>query len=230
MRLRHITAAQTRTAILDAVHALLAAPDAGRLTLDGVARKAGVTRATVYNQFGSRQALLTSAFSDQGRLIRYDRVIAATEIAEPSAALSATLREACRAWETIAPSIRRVLALQVLDPEIGLVVDRCEQARRAQMSGLAQRLDAPVGRQPQRRFGAMTNPLVYFQFRADGSAASGSAPVEPHGRGRSGIRRGRRRRRDDDHRAPTFDPASRTACLSGGSSDGAAAPGERRGA
>ena len=46
MRLRRITAAQTRTAILDAVHALLAAPDAGRLTLDEVARKAGVTRAT----------------------------------------------------------------------------------------------------------------------------------------------------------------------------------------
>ena len=64
MRLRRITAAQTRTAILDAVHALLAASDAGRLTLDEVARKAGVTRATVYNQFGSRQALLTSISHD----------------------------------------------------------------------------------------------------------------------------------------------------------------------
>jgi AcrR family transcriptional regulator len=173
MRLRRITAAQTRTAILDAVHALLAAPDAGRLTLDEVARKAGVTRATVYNQFGSRQALLTSAFSDQGRLIRYDRVMAATEIAEPIAALSATVRETCRAWETIAPSIRRVLALAVLDPEIGLVVDRYEQARRAQMSGLAQRLDAPVGGAAAAAIlGAMTNPLVYFQFRADASAAT----------------------------------------------------------
>jgi AcrR family transcriptional regulator len=155
------------------VHALLAEPGAGSLTLDEVAGKAGVTRATVYNQFGSRQTLLTAAFADQGRLIRYDRVIAATEIVDPQAALSATLREVCRAWETIAPSIQRVLALAVLDREIGLVVERYEQARRAQMAGLAQRLDAPVGATAAAAIlGAMTNPLVYFQFRADGGAAA----------------------------------------------------------
>jgi AcrR family transcriptional regulator len=172
MRRRRETTRQTRTAILDAVHALLAAPDAGTLTLDEVARKAGVTRATVYNQFGSRHALLTAAFSDQGRLIRYDRVIAATGIDNPRAALKATLRETSRAWETIAPSIRRVLALAALDAEIGAVVDRYEQARRAQMAGLAERLDAPVGAAAAAAIlGAMTHPLVYAQFRGDTSAA-----------------------------------------------------------
>jgi AcrR family transcriptional regulator len=173
MRVRKITTAQTRQAILDAVHALLEAPETGRLTLDEVARTAGVTRVTVYNQFGSRHALLTAAFADQGRLIRYDRVVAATGLDDPVDALHATLRELCRAWETIPLAIRRVLALAVLDAEIGDVVDRYEQARRAQMAGLAERLGAPVGAPGAATIlGALTHPLVYFQFRAEGSAAS----------------------------------------------------------
>lgn len=171
MRRRGQAAAVTRTAIIDAVHRLLDGADASRLTLDEVARAAGVTRATVYNQFGSRRALLTAAFSDQGRLIRYDRVIAATATADPHEALRATVWEVCRAWETIPQAIRRVLALAVLDVEIGDVVDRYERARRAQMATLANRLEAPVGAATAAAvLGALTNPLTYYQFRADASA------------------------------------------------------------
>ncbi len=169
---RGVASAQTRTAIIDAVHRLLEAPDLGSLTLEEVARAAGITRATVYNQFGSRRALLTAAFSDQGRIIRYDRVIAATALADPRDALHATLREACRAWERAPKAIRRVLALAVLDQEIGDVVDRYELARRAHMAELAHRLNAPVGAQESAAIlGALTNPLVYYQFRADTGAA-----------------------------------------------------------
>ena len=104
--------------------------------------------------------------------------------------------------ETIASSIRRARwPWHVLDPEIGLVVDRYEQARRAQMagrsgsmlrSGGSRRGDSRRDDQSPRLF-----PVPRRWQRRDGSA-----PVEPHGRGRSGIRRGRRQRRDDDHRRP----------------------------
>ena len=98
------------------------------------------------------------------------------------------------------------------------------------MSGLAQRLDAPVGAAAAAAIlGAMTNPLVYFQFRADGSAAAAARRLSHTVVAALGFDADDDERRDDDHRGP-FDPASRTACLSGGSSDGAAAPGERRGA
>ncbi len=179
MRRRGLAATQTRQAIIDAVHALLDAPGTSTLALEDVARAAGVTRVTIYNQFGSRRALLTAAFSDQGRLVGYDRVIAATAHADPREALRAVVREVCRAWETIPRAIRRVLALAVLDPEIAEIVDRYERARRAQMSTLARRLDAPVGGdEAAAMLGALTNPLTYYQFRAEASARAAAQRLE----------------------------------------------------
>jgi AcrR family transcriptional regulator len=166
MRRRSAAAARTRAAVVNAVHELLDAPDAGRLTLDDVARAAGITRATVYNQFGSRQALLAAAFADQGRLVRYDRVLDALAIDDPRAALQTTIRETCRAWDTIPQAVRRVLALAELDPEIGAVVAGFERSRRARMAPLARRLDAPIGAtEAAAVLGAMTSPLTYYQFR-----------------------------------------------------------------
>jgi AcrR family transcriptional regulator len=161
------------------VHTLLNAARSSNLTLEEVARAAGVTRVTVYNQFGSRRALLTAAFSDQGRLIRHDRVVAATELPDVTLALRTTLHEVCRAWEVIPQAIRRVLALAVLDAEIGDVAERYERARRAQMASLARRLDAPVGPAASAAIlGALTHPQTYFQFRADADAKTAARRLE----------------------------------------------------
>src|SRR5215831_12357742 len=59
---RTVTAERTRARLLKAASAMLAAPDG--ISLDAVARRAGVTRLTVYNQFGSRRALLEAVFDD----------------------------------------------------------------------------------------------------------------------------------------------------------------------
>jgi AcrR family transcriptional regulator len=179
MQRRRVAVEQTRAAIVDAVHALLDAPRSSGLTLEDVARAAGVTRVTVYNQFGSRQSLLAAAFADQGRLIGYDRVIAATELPDARQALRATLHEVCRAWDVIPRAIRRVLALAVFDPEIGELADRYERARRAQFASLARRLDAPVGAHAAAAIlGALTHPLTYYQFRADAGAEAVAQRVE----------------------------------------------------
>ena len=170
---------QTRAAIVAAVHVLLNAPRSIGLTLEEVARAAGVTRVTVYNQFGSRQALLAAAFSDQGRIIGYDRVIAATALPDARHALRATLHEACRAWEVIPRAIRRVLALAVLDPEIGGLAERFERARRTQMASLARRLDAPVGANAATAIlGALTHPQTYYQFREGAGAEAAARRIE----------------------------------------------------
>ena len=49
---------QTRAAILAAARDLLASGEIGALSTGAVARRAGVSRVTVYNQFGSRDGLL----------------------------------------------------------------------------------------------------------------------------------------------------------------------------
>ena len=56
MSRRGAEAAATRERILDAAHRLLGRMDAGGLSLEEVARTAGVSRATLYKRVGSRRA------------------------------------------------------------------------------------------------------------------------------------------------------------------------------
>jgi AcrR family transcriptional regulator len=140
MRSRARAAAATRAGILEAAHRLLNQRDSTTLTLQEVAAAAGVSRATIYKSVGSRVRLLAAVFEDQGRLIGFDRVLAAMEEADPARAVVTTIRESCRAWSVIPDAIRKTLALAALDVEIGQLVRNYERHRRARMAALARRV------------------------------------------------------------------------------------------
>ena len=172
--------AHRRAAIVAAAHDLLDKREAPQLTLDEVARAAGVTRATVYNQFGSRSALLAAVFEDLGRVIHYERVQQAQTRENPREALEATIREACRCWSSRRVAIRRILALGVLDPEIDQLNQRYEMYRRAEISMLAERLRVAglLGDHVSREdataiLGALTGPNAFELL--DGETAPGLA-------------------------------------------------------
>src|SRR3989442_13650786 len=57
----------TRARIITAARALLDQDDTPTFSLDVIARKAGVTRLTVYNQFESKRGLLEAVFDDMAR-------------------------------------------------------------------------------------------------------------------------------------------------------------------
>lgn len=137
MSVRGRASDRTRARILRAAHHLL--NRGGSLTLQEVAAGAGVTRATLYQRVGSRRGLLAAVFEDQGRLMDFDRVLAATRLDDPARAVVATVREGCRAWSVMPDAIRRTLALAVIDEEIGELVRRYEQYRHREMSRLARR-------------------------------------------------------------------------------------------
>ena len=62
---RDASATRTRERIVKAADAILSTADGiGEFSLEAVARKAGVTRLTVYNHFGSRRALFAEAAFD----------------------------------------------------------------------------------------------------------------------------------------------------------------------
>src|SRR5579872_2046609 len=61
---REDAAERNRLRIVAAAGKLLRAKGAAGFSLDAVARKAHVTRLTVYNQFGSRRRLLEAVFDD----------------------------------------------------------------------------------------------------------------------------------------------------------------------
>jgi AcrR family transcriptional regulator len=140
MRTRARAAAATRAGILEAAHRLLNQRDSTTLALQEVAAAAGVSRATIYKSVGSRVRLLAAVFEDQGRLIGFDRVLAAMEEADPAGAVVATIRESCRAWSVMPDAIRKTLALAALDEEIGQLVRNYERHRRARLAALARRV------------------------------------------------------------------------------------------
>lgn len=140
MRKRGSAAADTRASIMEAAHGLLNRQDATALTLQEVAAAARVSRATIYKSVGSRRQLLAAVFEDQGRLVDFDRVLAASRLDDPAAAVVATVRESCRAWSVIPEAIRKTLALAVIDAEIRELVQQYERYRCAEMEALARRV------------------------------------------------------------------------------------------
>ena len=157
MRTRTRAAKATRAAIVEAAHRLLNQRDRTGLSLQEVAAAAGVSRATIYQSVGSRARLLAAVFEDQGRLIDFDRVLAAMQLDDPMAAVLATVRESCRAWSVVPDAIRRTLALAALDAEIGGLVRTYERHRRGRLTALARRVcRAGVGARRRVRDAAAT--------------------------------------------------------------------------
>src|SRR5882672_7109930 len=85
-------------------------------SLDAVAKAAGVTRLTVYNQFGSRRGLLEALFDDlaeKGGLVRIPEALAEPD---PHAALDRLIEIFCAFWNRD-PAIGRLHEAMATDPE-----------------------------------------------------------------------------------------------------------------
>src|SRR3954453_14414213 len=116
---RASAAAETRQRII-AGGARLLRKDASiaNFSLDVVAKAAGVTRLTVYNQFGSRRGLLEGVFDDiarQGGLFDLADVMAMTD---PRAALDRVIEIFCTFWARD-PAIGGLNQAIATDPEFG---------------------------------------------------------------------------------------------------------------
>ena len=140
MRRRAQAVAGARGRALSAAYELLRDPSCRELSVDAVARAAGVTRATLYNQFGSRAALLVAIFQELGRRMKAERIHAAMRLADPEQALCQTLRESTRAYAREQQVIRKLFAFAALDAEVSVEVARSERQRRQSLAQLAVRL------------------------------------------------------------------------------------------
>ena len=81
---------RTTSAIRDAARALVSEAPASGVSVGAVARRAGVSRITVYNRFGSRAGLLRA-------IVPHPRT-EAPESADPREALRLRLLDACARW------------------------------------------------------------------------------------------------------------------------------------
>jgi AcrR family transcriptional regulator len=117
-----------------------------KLSMDHVAKDAGVTRVTIYRQFTSKLGLLDAVAEDLAQRARLLAGIrAAAAVADPVAACTAMVAELCRFWSTDPDLFRRLISLSAVDPEANEVINSREQWRFDQVAMFVHRL-AEAGR------------------------------------------------------------------------------------
>lgn len=131
---------QGRRRILDAARDLLSEAAAyPGFTVDAVARRADVARATVYYQFGSKSGLLEAVCDDlaeAGGMADLARVFTSSA---PQAAISGFITAFAGFWGADRVVMRRLRALAALDPDVGAVISARDQRRREGLAVLVSR-------------------------------------------------------------------------------------------
>jgi AcrR family transcriptional regulator len=137
---------QSRRRILDAARELLRSAAAyPGFTVDAVAQRADVARATVYYQFGSKTGLLEAVcddLADAGGMTDLARVFAGSS---PDAAIRGFITAFAGFWAADRVVMRRLRALAALDPDVGAVIAARDQRRREGLTVLVGRLFAGAG-------------------------------------------------------------------------------------
>lgn len=111
-------AAEKRSRVVEAATQLLREEHGiAAFSLEAVAKAAGVTRLTVYNQFGSRQGLLEAVFDDIARRGRIMRLGEAWAAPDPRLGLDLLAEIFCEFWSSD-PAIGRLQDAMLVDPEI----------------------------------------------------------------------------------------------------------------
>lgn len=143
---RTAAAAEKRGEVVRCATKFLREQDIARFSLDAVAKAAGVTRLTVYNQFGSRRGLLEAVFDEIARTGGLTRLPKALAAEDPIEALKGLVDVFCDFWASD-PALGRLFDAIGLDPEFGAVLLARNELRRDVLTRL-------VGRMPLERASA----------------------------------------------------------------------------
>ncbi len=132
---------ESRRRVIDAARALLGEAGSYRgFTVDAVAKRADVAKATVYYQFESKTGLLEAvcdALADAGGM---SKLAAAFSNPDPVAALRLFVETLGGFWDVDRAAMRRLRALAALDPEVGAVISARDERRRIGLGVLVGRL------------------------------------------------------------------------------------------
>src|SRR5579863_5630502 len=122
---RQAQAEKTRARLLAAARRILMTRQGlATFGLESVAKRAGVSRLTVYNQFGSRVGLLEALYDDIARRARIaERLGAAFRSPDPQTALHGAVAAFVEFWRGERTVIRRLRSMAVLDATFQAATD-----------------------------------------------------------------------------------------------------------
>jgi AcrR family transcriptional regulator len=140
MAQRQVAADKTRERILHSARTLLLAEDFALFTMDAVARKADVSRLTVYYQFESKSGLLEALYNEIAKRGDMERLAELfRKGGDPLQALREFIEVFARFWASDRDVIRRLHGIGVVDSEIGAGLRARNERRRNGLRVIVQR-------------------------------------------------------------------------------------------
>ena len=142
---RRSESAETVDRVLEAAERLIKEDAFHAATMDELAAAAGVSRATVFNRFGSKLGVLEALFTRGMEGPEMAAIQEALALEDTVAALDAVVEAGCAIWEACGFVVEQLQAVAVLEPDAAALVDQQRDEQRADLQGLTGRL-AKAGR------------------------------------------------------------------------------------
>lgn len=138
---RQVANEQTRSRIINAARELLMAYDSfSTFSLDAVARRADVARATVYHQFGTKAGLLEALSDSLAASGGMEQLATVFRHPDPLDVLTHYILAFSRFWDADRLVTRRLRALAALDADFERVIRARDERRRQGVKVILQRL------------------------------------------------------------------------------------------
>jgi AcrR family transcriptional regulator len=163
---RESDAAKTRVRIVAAAAKhLRSAKGIKGLSLESVAKEAGVTRLTVYKQFGSRHGLLEAVFDDVARRGGLHRIPEAMAERDPRVALQRLVAIFCEFWYFNSKTLGQIIGASTADPQLEHAILARNERRRKALATLLNRI-AGANRIPPETFDEVVDTLFVLTSHA----------------------------------------------------------------
>jgi AcrR family transcriptional regulator len=137
---RTAAVADTRARVVAAARAMFADGGFHRASLDVIARRADVARATVYHQFGSKLGLLAAVVEDYEQRAGLAVLAELVDTAPPADLVRAVVTAGCDYWATDPALARAIIAFAVADAGAGDMLAGHDAGRLGLLTRLVDRL------------------------------------------------------------------------------------------
>lgn len=121
---------EARKRCVEAANTLLADSNTPDLKMEDVARRAGITRQTIYNLFGSKTELIEAVFDDLARTGGMEGMAAAMQQHDPETRLSAMVMTFARFWAASRMITRHIRAMATTDLDLSSAIRARDERRR----------------------------------------------------------------------------------------------------
>ena len=154
----------TRERIKSAVRELLAEGTFHTSTVEHVADRAGISRATLYQHFRSRLELVDAiceTFDANPALLELRQIV---ELPDAEAALDKTIANSIRFWSSEDPVLSQLYGVAAIDPAAQNLIDRQRADRRGELERLTNNLHRNGRLHKRTTAGALTLLLVLTSY------------------------------------------------------------------